>query len=114
MSGHYPERIRRLPAYDGRFDAFKLGAQGADVLFASYPKGTEIAPHTHDTDNYGVITRGELILTIGDTVMRYGPGDWYEVRAGVEQTARFEKETDEIEFWFSAAPPGIDAGHGQE
>ena len=113
MRGHYPERIRQLPAYDGRFDAFRLAARGADVLFASYPAGTEIPPHTHDTDNVGIITRGELILTIGDTVSRHGPGDWYEVPAGVEHAARFDQETDEIEFWLVADPVGAGAVHGE-
>lgn len=100
MAGKYPERFKELPLYDGRFDAYKLAANGSDVLFANYPAGTQIPPHTHDTDNYGVITRGELILTMGGTVTRHGPGDWYHVPAGVEHAAEFEVETDEIEFWF--------------
>jgi hypothetical protein len=50
MSGQYPDRIKTLALYDGRFDAYKLAAQGADVLFASYPPGTRIPPHSHDTD----------------------------------------------------------------
>lgn len=101
MAGKYPARFRELPLYDGRFDAYKLAANGSDVLFANYPAGTSIPPHTHDTDNYGVITRGELILTMDGQVTRYGPGDWYNVPAGVEHAAEFEVETDEIEFWFN-------------
>jgi quercetin dioxygenase-like cupin family protein len=93
--------MRQLPAFDGPFEAHRRSAEGADVLFASYPAGTVIAPHRHDTNNYGVITRGELVLTIDSAESRYGPGDWYEIRAGVEHAARFEEETDEIEFWFA-------------
>ena len=100
MAGKYPEKIRGLPIYNGRFDAYKLKADGADVLFASYPAGTSIPPHHHDTDNHGVITRGELILTMHGTVTRYGVGDWYHVPARVEHAADFEQDTDEIEFWF--------------
>ncbi len=100
MPGKYPDRIRRLPLYDGRFDAYRLEATGGDVLFASYPAGTSIEPHTHETDNHGIITRGELILTIGDDETRYGVGDWYHVPADTEHAARFEVDTDEIEFWF--------------
>jgi mannose-6-phosphate isomerase-like protein (cupin superfamily) len=110
MSGHYPDRIRDLPGYDGRFDAHKLAARGADVLFASYPAGTEIPPHTHNTDNYGVITRGELVLLMNNEEQRYGVGDWYHVAAGAEHAARFEQDTDEIEFWFDAASAGHDRG----
>jgi quercetin dioxygenase-like cupin family protein len=60
MAGNYPSRIRKLEPYDGRFDAYRLRAEGAEVLFASYPVGTSIPPHAHDTDNFGVIIRGEI------------------------------------------------------
>jgi len=84
MAGQYPKRIKQLPEYDGRFDAYKLKADGAEVLFASYPAGTVIQPHTHATDNYGVITRGELILLIDAQEQRYVSGDWYHVPAHKE------------------------------
>ena len=35
MSGKYPDKIKSLPLYDGRFDAYKLEAKNTDVLFAS-------------------------------------------------------------------------------
>lgn len=100
MPGHYPDKIRSLPLFDGRFDAYKLAAEDADVLFASYPAGTSIPPHRHDTDNYGVIIRGELILHMDGKISRYGVGDWYHVPAGAEHAAEFDQATDEIEFWF--------------
>lgn len=101
MSGQYPDRIRKLPLFDGRFDAYKLAAEGADVLFASYPAGTTIPVHSHDSDNYGVITRGELILIKGGETRRYGVGDWYHVAPHEPHEARFDVETDEVEFWFA-------------
>lgn len=101
MAGKYPDRIKSLPLYDGRFDAYKLEARDSTVLFASYPAGTSIPAHSHDTDNYGVITRGELILTMNGEISKYGVGDWYHVPARVEHAAKFGKETDEIEFWFN-------------
>ena len=100
MSGHYPARIKQLPLFDGRFDAYKLEAKDSDVLFASYPAGTRIPPHTHDSDNHGVITRGELILTINGKTKHVSAGDWYHVPAHIEHSAEFVVETDEIEFWF--------------
>lgn len=100
MAGNYPEKIRTLELYDGRFDAFRLRAQGADVLFASYPAGTTLPAHTHATDNYGVIIRGALLLVLDGRETRFRVGDWYHVPAGVEHAARFEVDTDEIEFWF--------------
>lgn len=100
MPGKYPEKIKSLPLYDGRFDAYKLEAKDSDVLFASYPAGTTIPPHTHNTENHGIITRGELILKIGDKITRVSTGEWYHVPANIEHSAEFEVETDEIEFWF--------------
>lgn len=103
MSGKYPDRIKALPIYDGRFDAHKLAADDCQVLFASYPGGTVIPPHSHATDNHGVITRGELRLTINGQMTRVGVGEWYHVPANVEHAAEFEVETDEIEFWFNSS-----------
>lgn len=104
---HFPQMLRSLPRFDGPFDAFQLKAEGCEVLFASYPAGTVIQPHTHDTDNVGVITQGELILIVDGQEARYQVGDWYRVPKQVEHAARFDEETSEIEFWFRATPdPG--------
>ena len=101
---HFPKLLRDLPAFDGPFDAFKLQAKGCDVLFASYPQGTVIPPHSHETENVGVITQGELILTVDGKERKYSVGEWYHVPAKVRHAARFEAETSEIEFWFHAPP----------
>jgi len=100
MSKLYPELIRALPKFEGPFDAYKLAAQDRDVLIASYPAGTAIDPHTHDTDNVGVITQGELILTMYGKTERISVGGWYHVPPNTEHAAKFEVETSEIEFWF--------------
>jgi len=96
----FPELIRSLPAFAGPFDAYELSAKNCKVLFASYPAGTSIEAHTHSTENCGVITRGELILTVDGRETRYGPGDWYHLLPGQSHAARFEVSTAEIEFWF--------------
>ncbi len=98
----FPDLIGALPAFDGPFDAFRLEAQDCEVLFASYPAGTAIDAHTHPTENCGVITKGELILTVDDKESRYGPGDWYHLLPDQPHAARFEVDTAEIEFWFRA------------
>jgi len=99
---HFPDLIRQLAEFAGPFDAYQLDAKDCKVLFASYPAGTSIDPHAHPTRNVGVITEGELWLTIGGCESRYGPGDWYRVAADQEHSARFEVDTSEIEFWFIA------------
>jgi len=97
---HFPDLIQSLSEFDGPFDAFRLTAEGCDVLFASYPAGAQIDTHTHPTRNVGVITEGELILTQRGTQSRYGVGEWYTVEANEEHSAQFEVATSEIEFWF--------------
>jgi len=99
----FPDRITTLPPFEGPFDAHRLAAEGCEVLFASYPAGTVIDPHRHDTENVGVITKGELILITGGEETRFGVGDWYHVDTDTEHAARFETETAEIEFWFDPA-----------
>ncbi len=99
---HFPRQLQSLQEFDGPFDAFKLEAKDCDVLFASYPAATAIPPHTHETDNVGVITQGELILFLDGKESRYKTGEWYHVPAQATHSARFDEATSEIEFWFYA------------
>ena len=101
-NSHFPKLIEALPPFEGPFDAYRLGTDRCDVLFASYPAGTEIAAHTHPTENCGVITAGELILIVDGKESRYGPGDWYHLEPERVHAARFEVDTSEIELWFAA------------
>ena len=97
---HFPEPIRDLPRFDGRIPAFRLAADPCDVLFASYPAGTTIEPHAHNTESCGVVTQGELILITDGAERRLGPGDWYHLAPGQVHAARFEVATSDVEFWF--------------
>ena len=96
----FPDRILSLSRFEGPFEARRLEAEGCEVLFASYPAGTRIEPHTHPTENVGVIVSGELILQTEAGEQRLRPGDWYRLAADEPHSARFEVPTAEIEFWF--------------
>ena len=72
----------------------------ATHFFASYPAGTVIASHRHDTENVGIITKGSLLLTMDDKKTRFHVDEWYHVPANAEHAAEFEDESSEIEFWF--------------
>jgi len=101
MNRHYPDQILALPKFEGPFDAYELQAKHCNILFASYPSGTVIDSHIHETDNIGIITQGELILTMDGKTERISVGSWYHVPANKEHAASFEVETSEIEFWFN-------------
>jgi len=100
MNNIFPSQICNLPVFQGQFDAYQITGNEANTLFASYPAGTRIAPHTHDTDNIGLITQGELILTVLGRTIHVGLGEWYHVPANAEHSAEFNVDTAEIEFWF--------------
>ena len=100
MKSNFPDRIKKLEPFNGRFEAYKFEAKACDTYFASYPAGTVIEPHSHDTENCGIITRGELFLTTDGKEQRFGVGDWYHVGANQIHSARFDQDTEEIEFWF--------------
>ena len=102
----FPERIRALERYSQRFEAFRLRADRCDVLFAMYPAGTTLEPHSHPTENWGVVTRGELFLEIGGDERRYVTGQWYHIPADAQHAARFLVDTEQIEFWFADEKPG--------
>lgn len=105
ISHCFPEAIRQLPPFQCRFDAYQLAAEGCRVLFAVYPAGSDIEPHTHDTENWGVVTKGEMFLTVEGVEKSYKPGDWYHVPAHSEHAARCHCDTAQIEFWFDPQQP---------
>ena len=97
---HFPEGIANLPVWQGHFNARSLDTETCQVLFASYDAGQTIPPHDHETKNYGVVTKGELILTKDGQEQRYGLGQWYDLNPKQTHAARFEVDTAIIEFWF--------------
>ena len=99
---HFPEKIRSLPIFKGRFDANKLTTEDVDIYFASYPQHTEIEAHQHDTDNHGVVTQGKLILIIDGRERYFNTGDWYHVAPNQIHAARFEEDSSIVEFWFKS------------
>lgn len=102
MKNHFPERIKKLTPYSGRFEAFKMESPEACTYFATYPAGTSIEPHSHDSENCGVITRGELVLITNGVEQKFGVGEWYHLEPNQVHAARFEVDTDEVEFWFKS------------
>lgn len=99
----FPEKIRELAKHKCRFEATKLCAEKCEIFFATYPPGADIEPHSHTTDNYGVITKGEMTLIINGDAHTYKTGEWYHIPANAEHCAKCDVETEQIEFWFECA-----------
>lgn len=104
MAAKYPDRIKELPLQIGKVDTsgkYKLEAKDCNILFANYKAGTTIPLHKHDNaDIYGVVTRGEITLTLDGKTSTYAVGEWYHIPVNTGHATKFEKDTDEIEFWF--------------
>ncbi len=96
---HFPSLLQALPRFNGSLDARALHAPGTDVLLVSYPSCTDIPPHLHDTENVGVVTQGELLLTLNGAEQRIGIGGWYHIPARAMHAARTLVATATIEFW---------------
>ena len=60
IAEYFHAQIRQLPAYEGRFDAFKLKAESCDVLFGIYPGSTVIEPQSAESDAMPAEFRGGL------------------------------------------------------
>lgn len=97
----FPEVFQNLPPFKCRFDAFQMMGENCKILFATYPPGTDIEPHTHDTFNWGIITRGAMHLTVEGVEKTYNVGDWFNVPLEAVHSARCDDATEVIEFWFS-------------
>ena len=103
MEPHFPVGIRQLSIYKGRFGAKKLSAAGCEVLYASYPAGKKIEPHSHQTENHGVVTCGELILETKGEERSLKTGEWHYIGSERVHSARCEVDTHVLEFWFRSA-----------
>jgi len=102
FDGSFPAAIRALPVAKSVATAYRLAAQGCDVMFVTAPAGTSLPSHVHDTDNATVILSGHLVVTLADgQERRYGPGDWYETHAGEPHAVRFETGGTHIELRFA-------------
>ena len=96
----FPDKIKTLDPHSCLFDAFKMNAENCKVFFATYPAGADIEPHDHDTENYGVVTKGAMRMVINGTEHEYKTGDWYHIPANAEHSFQCDEETEQIEFWF--------------
>ncbi len=89
-----------LSKFSGGFEAWEHKADDLELYCAYYPAETIIEPHSHDTNNCGIIIQGEIFIRIDGIEKSYKVGEWYEVAAGVVHSARTVELTSEIEFWF--------------
>jgi quercetin dioxygenase-like cupin family protein/DNA-binding XRE family transcriptional regulator len=78
-----------------------------DFLLVCYPPGGCSAPAgglmRHPGTEYGYLTHGELVVTLGSRVWRLTPGDAVSFRSTTPHSYRNEGPTDAVGVWFVAS-----------
>jgi quercetin dioxygenase-like cupin family protein len=87
----YTELILGLPEIElpvPGAQGWLLQGEERQMAFFDLPEGGRIPLHSHG-EQWGLVVRGEMELTIAGETRRLGPGDWYRIPADVEHGAHF-------------------------
>ncbi len=92
-----PAFFDAMPALDIPFpeDVVSVRAVRSDaglVAFFQFHKDMILPPHAHGPQ-WGTVVAGEIVFTIGGQTRTCGPGDSYDIPAGVEHGARISAGT---------------------
>jgi hypothetical protein len=101
----FPDRIERLPRLAGELQARGLSCPGCAVLFLAYPAAESVAARAHLDETVGLVTAGEMRLTVGGVERCYRATQWYHIPAEAPHAARFTAPTAVIEFRFTGSTP---------
>ena len=81
-----------LPFPDSAVTSHAVRSDAGLVVFFRFHEDFELPPHSHGAQ-WGTVVEGEIEFTIGGQTRRYGPGDAYDIPAGVEHGARIAAGT---------------------
>lgn len=98
-----PEIITSLPEIDMPFPPTKVKANALKsdrglLVFFQILEDTELPPHSHKAQ-WGTVLDGHIELTIGDETRTYGPGDSYNIPAGVMHSGKLPAGAKIIDFF---------------
>lgn len=71
------------------------------VVFFQFHKDMDLPAHAHGPQ-WGTVVAGDILLTIGDETRTFGPGDSYDIPAGVVHSARITAGTRVIDVFAEA------------
>ena len=101
-----PAFFEAMPALDVPFPVdvvttYAVRSDAGLVAFFRFHKDMELPPHAHGTQ-WGTVIAGEIVFTIGGETWTYGPGDSYDIPAGVEHGARIRAGTVAVDVFAEA------------
>jgi quercetin dioxygenase-like cupin family protein len=102
----FPAFIDDLPALAVPFpeDVVSARAIRSDAglaVFFSFHKDMDLPPHSHGAQ-WGTVVAGRIVFTIGGETRTFGPGDSYDIPAGVVHGARIAAGTRVIDVFAEA------------
>ncbi|MBD3677835.1 MAG: cupin domain-containing protein [Rhodobacteraceae bacterium] len=88
----FPAFMQAFPGLDVPFseDVVSINAVRSDdglVAFFTFHQDMVLPPHSHGAQ-WGTVVEGQIEFTIGGETKTYGPGDSYDIPAGVEHGAK--------------------------
>lgn len=102
LKKEFPQVIRDLPEADIEFEGVRGWiAQGENhqiVFFEMDPLG-EVAEHSHESPQWGIVVEGKIELTINNTATVYESGDEYLIPARAKHSAKFKTRVRVIDFF---------------
>ena len=101
-----PACIDLMPAIDVPFpedvvSTYAIRSDAGLVAFFRFHKDMHLPPHAHGAQ-WGTVIAGEIVFTIGGATRTYGPGDSYDIAAGVEHSARIRAGTLAVDVFAEA------------
>jgi quercetin dioxygenase-like cupin family protein len=102
----WPDFIDAFPGLDTPFlsEVVSMRAlRGPDGLavFFTFHRDLEVPMHSHGPQ-WGVLIRGRAVLTIGGETRSYGPGETWDIRAGVVHGGHIAAGTELIDVFAEA------------
>lgn len=82
-----PEAYTPFEGLEGRLVASPHG----QTVFFHAVRALEVPTHAHGAQ-WGVVVSGNMEMTIGGEKRTYGPGDSYDIPAGVTHSSRLEAD----------------------
>lgn len=102
MKEGFPKVIRDLPEADIKFEGVRGWiAQGKNhqVVFFEIEPLSEVADHSHNSPQWGIVVEGSMELTIEGQNEVYEKGDEYFIPAQVKHSAKFLSKFRAIDFF---------------
>lgn len=84
----FPDFIRAFPALDlplpeTAVKSHAVRSESGLVVFFEFLEDVALPPHSH-LAQWGVLLKGEVTITVAGEARRYGPGEVWDLPAGVE------------------------------